>query len=58
MNVGVHPTIRCHFDAAENILRVIVMEKVTMDANDSKEDIVVYALKVSPYGTRFLRRIS
>ncbi|KAN0088203.1 hypothetical protein V8E55_005260 [Tylopilus felleus] len=45
MNVGVHPTIRCHFDAAENILRVIVMEKVTMDANDSKEDIVVYALK-------------
>ncbi|KAF8555682.1 hypothetical protein OG21DRAFT_1602762 [Imleria badia] len=45
MNVGLHPTVRCHFDTAENILRVILMEKVTTDGNDSKEDIVVYALK-------------
>ena len=55
MNVGLHPTVRCHFDAAENILRVILMEKVTTDGNDSKEDIVVYALKV---GRAFLRQMS
>ncbi|KAG9313157.1 hypothetical protein JVU11DRAFT_6607 [Chiua virens] len=44
MNVGLHPTVRCHFDAAENILRVILMEQVTADGSSS-EDVVVYALK-------------
>ncbi|KAF8448857.1 hypothetical protein L210DRAFT_3627524 [Boletus edulis BED1] len=45
MNVGLHPTVRCHFDTAENILRVILMEQATTDTNDSREDVVVYALK-------------
>ncbi|KAG6381755.1 hypothetical protein JVT61DRAFT_360 [Boletus reticuloceps] len=45
MNVGLHPTVRCHFDTAENILRVILMEQVTTDRKDSREDVVVYALK-------------
>ncbi|KAF8834937.1 hypothetical protein BDN67DRAFT_984967 [Paxillus ammoniavirescens] len=44
MNVGLCPRVRCHFDAAENILRVILMEQV-MDGKESKEDVVVYALK-------------
>ncbi|KIK83440.1 hypothetical protein PAXRUDRAFT_703745 [Paxillus rubicundulus Ve08.2h10] len=44
MNVGLCSTVRCHFDAAENILRVILMEQV-MDGKESKEDVVVYALK-------------
>jgi hypothetical protein len=46
MNVGLCSRVRCHFDAAENILRVILMEQV-MDGEESKEDVVVYALKVS-----------
>ena len=51
MNVGLHPTVRCHFDAAENILRVISMEPVTTDGSDSREDVVIYALKVSQHST-------
>lgn len=53
MNVGLRPTVRCHFDAVENILRVILMEQVTTDGKDSKEDVVVYALKVSQRHTHF-----
>ncbi|KAG8221083.1 hypothetical protein J3R82DRAFT_2600 [Butyriboletus roseoflavus] len=46
MNVGLHPTVRCHFDSAENILRVIMVEQVTTDGKDPREDgIVIYALK-------------
>ncbi|KIJ21024.1 hypothetical protein PAXINDRAFT_6801 [Paxillus involutus ATCC 200175] len=44
MNIGLCSRVRCHFDAAENILRVILMEQV-MDGEESKEDVVVYALK-------------
>lgn len=58
MNVGLHPTVRCHFDTAENILRVIVMEQVTTDEENSKEDIVIYALKVSQHSAFFLGNIS
>ena len=58
MNVGLHPTVRCHFDAAEYILRVILMEQVSTDEKNSKEDVVVYALKVSHPDCFFLRRIS
>ncbi|KAI9464662.1 hypothetical protein HD554DRAFT_1244014 [Boletus coccyginus] len=45
MNIGLHPTIRCHFDTAENILRVILMQQVATDGKDSTEDVVIYALK-------------
>lgn len=48
MNAGLNPTVRCHFDTAENILRVILMEQVSTDGQDPKEDVVIYALKVSP----------
>ncbi|KAF9224093.1 hypothetical protein BS17DRAFT_808377 [Gyrodon lividus] len=48
MNVGLCPTVRCHFDAAENILRVILMEEIVVDGKESKEDVVVYALKAPP----------
>ncbi|KAL4062491.1 hypothetical protein J3A83DRAFT_1435486 [Scleroderma citrinum] len=44
MNVALRPTVRCHFDEAENILRVILKEQVTTD-KETKEDIIVYALK-------------
>lgn len=50
MNVGLYPTVRCHFDSAENILRVIVVEQVMTDEKDLKEDVVIYALKVSQHG--------
>ncbi|KIJ65464.1 hypothetical protein HYDPIDRAFT_27465 [Hydnomerulius pinastri MD-312] len=45
MNVGLHPTVRCHFDEAENILRIIHMEQISKDGQESKEDVVIYALK-------------
>ncbi|KAI6023310.1 hypothetical protein EDC04DRAFT_296282 [Pisolithus marmoratus] len=44
MNVALRPTVRCHFDEAENILRVILKEQITVD-KEAKEDIVIYALK-------------
>jgi hypothetical protein len=47
MNIGLRSTVRCYFDTVENILRVILMEQVVLDGKESKEDIVVYALKVS-----------
>ncbi|KAH0836798.1 hypothetical protein J3R83DRAFT_8563 [Lanmaoa asiatica] len=45
MNVGLHPTVRCHFDSAEHILRIIMMEQM-MNGKNPKEDIVIYALKL------------
>ena len=45
MNVALRPTVRCHFDEAENILRIILKEQVTTD-KETKEDIIVYAIKV------------
>ncbi|KAF9241391.1 hypothetical protein BU15DRAFT_73511 [Melanogaster broomeanus] len=45
MNVGLRSTVRCYFDTAENILRVILMEQVALDGKESKEDVVIYALK-------------
>lgn len=46
MNAALHPTVRCNFEAAENILRVILMEKMTTDGEITKEDVVIYAFKV------------
>lgn len=52
MNVGLRPTVRCHFDSAENILRVIMVEQATTDEKDPKEDgIMIYALKVRQHRT-------
>lgn len=45
MNVALRSTVRCHFDEAENILRVILKElEVTVD-KEVKENIVIYAIK-------------
>lgn len=45
MNVALRPTVRCHFDEPESILRVILKEpQVTVD-EEVKEDIVIYAFK-------------
>lgn len=44
MNVALRPTVRCHFDEAENILRVILKEQVSTD-KETKEDVIVYAIK-------------
>lgn len=47
MNVALSPMVRCLFDEAEGILRVILVQPADMDG--SKEDIVVYGLKVSDH---------
>lgn len=45
MNVALRPTVRCHFDEPESILRVILKEpQVTVD-EEVKENIVIYAFK-------------
>lgn len=44
MNVALRPAVRCHFDEAESILRVILKEQIIVD-KETKEDIVIYALK-------------
>ena len=43
LNIRLHPSIRCAFDAGENVLRIIVAEPV--EKKDERE-IVIYALKV------------
>ncbi|KAF8075252.1 hypothetical protein FPV67DRAFT_624457 [Lyophyllum atratum] len=48
MNVRMHPTIRCTFDAKENILRVILREAVVQkdaSAQDAKREVTIYVLK-------------
>jgi hypothetical protein len=54
MNVALRPAVRCHYDASENILRVVLMEQVVVEGKEAKDEVVIYALKVgnesSSYG--------
>jgi hypothetical protein len=45
MNVALRPAVRCHYDAAENILRVVLMEQVAVEGKEPKDEVVIYALK-------------
>ncbi|KAG6889766.1 hypothetical protein C0995_014693 [Termitomyces sp. Mi166 len=42
LNIRLHPSVRCTFDASENVLRIIVTEPV--ESKDERE-IVIYAFK-------------
>lgn len=46
MNVALRPAVRCHYDAGENILRVVLMEQVVIEGKEAKDEVVIYALKV------------
>lgn len=46
MNVALQPAVRCHYDARENILRIVLMEQVAVDGKEAKEEVAIYALKV------------
>ena len=46
MNVALQPAMRCHYDAGENILRVVLMEQVAFDGKEAKDEVAIYALKV------------
>jgi len=49
MNLRMHPTVRCTYEAEENVLRLILQELVeqtNVPQEDWKKEIVVYALKV------------
>jgi len=46
MNVALQPAVQCSYDAGENILRVILMEQVTVDGKEVKDEVAIYALKV------------
>lgn len=48
MNIRMHPTVRCIFDAGENVLRLILKEAIEqkdVPSQDWKHEVVVYALK-------------
>ncbi|KAJ8584744.1 hypothetical protein M405DRAFT_826198 [Rhizopogon salebrosus TDB-379] len=45
MNVALRPAVRCHYDASENILRVVLMEQVVVEGKEAKDEVVIYALK-------------
>ncbi|KAG5634810.1 hypothetical protein H0H81_000704 [Sphagnurus paluster] len=50
MNIRMHPTVRCIFDAGENVLRLILKEAIEqkdVPSQDWKHEVVVYALKVN-----------
>lgn len=46
-----HPTVKCTFDAEENVLRLILkefVEQTNVPQKDWKGEVVIYALKVRP----------
>lgn len=45
MNVVLRSAVRCHYDAGENILRVVLMEQVAVEGKEPKDEVVIYALK-------------
>ncbi|KAG1850926.1 hypothetical protein F4604DRAFT_1970053 [Suillus subluteus] len=45
MNVALRSAVRCHYDAGENILRVVLMEQVAVEGKEPKDEVVIYALK-------------
>ena len=45
MNVALQPAVRCHYDAGENILRVVLMKQVAVDGKEAKDEVAIYALK-------------
>lgn len=45
MNVALRSAVRCHYDAGENILRVVLMEQVAIEGKEPKDEVVIYALK-------------
>ncbi|KAG0698198.1 hypothetical protein DFH29DRAFT_1003076 [Suillus ampliporus] len=45
MNVALRPAVRCHYDAGENILRVVLMEQVAVEGKEPKDEVAIYALK-------------
>jgi len=45
MNVALRPAVRCHYDAGENILRVVLMEQIVVEGKEAKDEVVIYALK-------------
>lgn len=49
MNVRVRPTMRCTFDAEDNVLRIVLKEAVEFGDGPPEtraQELVVYALKV------------
>lgn len=49
MNVRMHPTMRCTYEAEEHVVRIILQELVeqpNVAQEDWKREIVVYALRV------------
>jgi hypothetical protein len=49
MNVRLYPALRCTYDAAENVLRLVLKEPVEQENVPPEEwarDVVVYAVKV------------
>lgn len=52
MNVRMHPTVRCTYEAEENVVRLILQELVeqpNIAQEDRNKEIVVYALKVCSF---------
>lgn len=45
MNVALRSAVRCHYDAGESILRVVLMEQVAAEGKEPKDEVVIYALK-------------
>lgn len=54
MNVRITPSVRCSYDASENVLRILTQESIA-EAAPNRDDgknatgVVVYAMKVQLY---------
>ena len=58
MNVRIGPSMRCSYDASENVLRILTQEPIAevapnRDNGENATEIVVYAMKVRLFTQSF-----
>lgn len=46
MNIRMQPTVRAAFVPEENVIRFILKEAVQVSETETKQEVVVYAVKV------------
>lgn len=46
MNIRLQPTVRATFVPEENVLKLILKETIEVSATETKQEVVIYAVKV------------
>lgn len=54
MNMRLQPTVRAAFVPEENVLKLILKETIEVSATETKQEVVIYAVKVRLYQFNFM----